>query len=216
VGPGGRIDVLFWTTDFYRISRPALPVGHIYFTSSRDGGTSWSRAVAVQPGAGLISRHVPWIDTDLGIDPGGTLYATWDTQHPGGDIGWLSYSTDNGRIWSPAERVTPDHDNAEHLMAVIGGPRPGTAYLAWLSDSTPQGFSQYVRAFSVRKGWLTAPVRVSRKYGNRKAWSGDTIGISLLGHGGSSGQQLMLSWSSAVGSGLAWRAAQVWATRVTF
>jgi hypothetical protein len=39
-----------------------------------------------------------WSETNgsIAIDAGGTLYATWDTQTSSSDIGWLSYSTDNG------------------------------------------------------------------------------------------------------------------------
>jgi len=136
------------------------------------------------------------------------VYATWDTQRPGGDIGWLSYSTNHGRTWSAARRVTPGHDRAGHLMAVAGG-KPGTAYVGWLSDNSPRGFAQYLRPFSVRKGWLSAPVRVSRDYGKRNIWPGDTIGISLLSRG--PGQpRIMLSWGSAVSG----RNSQIWAAQV--
>jgi hypothetical protein len=158
--------------------------------------------------ARIESPPVTWIDTALGIDAAGTLYATWDTQRPGGDVGWLSYSPNHGRTWSAARRVTPDHDNAEHLMAVAGG-QPGAAYVGWLSDNSPQGFAQYLRPFSVRKGWLSAPIRVSREFGKRDRWPGDTIGISLLSRG--SGQpRIMLSWGSAVSG----RASQIWAAQV--
>jgi hypothetical protein len=198
VEPSGRIDVLLWAGH------------HDYFTSSADGGRSWSNPVAVQPGAGRIdSPPVYWIDTALGIDAAGTVYATWDTQRPGGDIGWLSYSTNHGRTWSAARRVTPDHNNAGHLMAVAGG-RPGTAYVGWLSDNSPRGFAQYLRPFSVRRGWLSAPVRVSRNFGNRNIWPGDTIGISVLprGHGR---PRVMVSWGSAVSR----QTSQIWAASVT-
>jgi hypothetical protein len=198
VEPGGRIDVLMWAGH------------HDYFTSSADGGRTWSNPMAVQPGAGRInSPPVYWIDTALGIDAAGTLYATWDTQHPGGDIGWLSYSTDHGRTWSAARRVTPDHGNAGHLMAVAGG-QPGIAYLGWLSHRPRRGFAQYLRAFSVHRGWLSAPVRVSRKVGNPSIWPGDTIGISVLprGHGH---PRIMVSWGSAVGG----RISQIWAASLT-
>jgi BNR/Asp-box repeat len=198
VDPDGRIDVLMWAGH------------HDYFTSSADGGRSWSDPVAVQPGVGRIdSPPVYWIDTALGIDAAGTLYATWDTQRPGGDIGWLSYSTDRGQTWSAARRVTPDHGNAGHLMAVAGG-RPGIAYLGWLSPHSHRGFAQYLRPFSVRRGWLTAPVRVSRKFGNRNIWPGDTIGISVLprGHGR---PRVMVSWGSAVSRQIS----QIWAASLT-
>jgi hypothetical protein len=36
---------------------------------------------------------------------------------------------------------------------------PGVVYLGWLSDNARQGFAQYLRPFSVRTGWLSAPTR---------------------------------------------------------
>jgi hypothetical protein len=158
--------------------------------------------VGIRPGAGRIGLFVTWIDVALSIDAAGNLYATWDTQSPGGDIGWLSDSTDHGRTWSPARRVTPDHDKAEHIMAVTSGP-PGVAYVGWLtggpfSARSAQRFSQYLRVFSVRRGWLSAPIRVSRRSGNGHVWPGDTIGISLLPTHGHAPQKVQLSWGSAV------------------
>jgi len=206
VEPGGRIDVLMWSAD--HDSRTS----HDYFTSSADGGRTWSAPVVVRPGAGQITGAF-WIDAALGIDAAGILYATWDTQRPSGDIGWLSYSTDHGRTWSPARRVTPDHDRAEHVMAVAGG-RAGAAYLGWLSDNNHRGFAQYLRPFSVRRGWLSAPVRVSRKFGNRAIWPGDTIGVSVLsrGHGR---PRVMVSWGSAVSRHRPVPLSQIWAAFVT-
>jgi hypothetical protein len=153
---------------------------------------------------------VTWIDADIGSDAAGTLYATWDTQHPGGDIGWLSYSTDHGRTWSPARRVTPDQDTAEHIMAVAGG-RPGIAYVGYLKGGpvfvsrSPRRFSLYLRVFSVRRGWLSAPIRVSRTYGNRNGWPGDTFGISVM-----PGRRVMLSWGIPRSA----TAGQIWAAPV--
>jgi len=211
VEPGGRIDVLMWMDAVPGARHYVLPPGHDYFTSSADGGRSWSRPARVGPAADRIdARVVFWIDAAIGIDAAGTLYATWDTQRPGGDTGWLSYSADHGRTWSPARRVTPDHDAAEHLMAVAGG-RPGIAYVAWLSDNSPRGFAQYLRPFSICTGWLSAPVRVSRMFGNPKGWPGDTIGISLLPGAPSSAERVMLSWGSAVRGPAS---GQIWAAQV--
>jgi hypothetical protein len=215
VEPGGRIDVLLWVLADPGLHGYALPPGHDYFTSSADGGRTWSKPVAVRPDAGKIAGpFVTWIDADLGIDSGGTLYATWDTQRPGGDIGWLSYSADHGRTWSPAQRVTTDHDRAEHIMAVTGG-RPGIAYVAWLAGGPlfgppPRPFTQYLRVFSVREGWLTAPIRVSRESGNRKVWPGDTIGVTVL-HPGPARPRVMVSWGGAVGG----KISQIWAAKVS-
>jgi hypothetical protein len=193
--PGGVVDLAFWDWGGGAVKPYALPPNHIYFTSSADGGMTWSRPVAIRPDAGRTGYWVTWIDVDLSIDSAGNLYATWDTQHPGGDIGWLSYSTDHGRTWSRARRVTPDHDNAEHIMAVTSGPT-GVVYVGWLSDNSRRGFAQYLRPFSIRSGWLGQPIRVSRQFGKARVWPGDTIGLSLLPANGPT--RIQVSWGSAV------------------
>jgi hypothetical protein len=215
VEPGGRLDVAFWVWSGGALAPYALPPNHIYFTSSADGGKSWSKPVAVRPGAGRIGLFVTWIDVALSIDAAGNLYATWDTQSPGGDIGWLSYSTDHGRTWSPARRVTPDHDKAEHIMAVTSGPR-GVAYVGWLSDQSPRGFAQYLRPFSIRTGWLANPIQVSRQFGSRNIWPGDTIGISLLPANAHSPRKVQLSWGSGVSgvSGVGGQKSQIFTATV--
>src|SRR5215470_6776060 len=58
VEPGGRIDVLMWSAD--HDSRTS----HDYFTSSADGGRTWSAPVVVRPGAGQITGAF-WIDAAL-------------------------------------------------------------------------------------------------------------------------------------------------------
>ena len=54
------------------------------------------------------------IDGAISEDAAGDRYVTWDTQGAITDVGWLSFSTDHGRTWSPPIRVTPDTDNATH------------------------------------------------------------------------------------------------------
>jgi hypothetical protein len=125
-----------------------------------------------------------WIDGDIGTDAAGNLYATWDTQgsNPDGsanDVGWLSYSTDHGARWSAPLQVPPDQLNVPHIMEVTGG-GAGTAYVSWLSDSSPAGYALYVRAFSVTHGWLSGPAQISTGYGSSAVWPGDTTGLSAL------------------------------------
>src|SRR5690349_5719212 len=99
VRPSGVVDALIWG---HKLDPKTFAVhpGHEYFTSSADGGKTWSPAVEVGASAGSIAILTWWIDGDLSTDRAGNLYATWDTQTSSGDIGWLSYSTDHGRTWS--------------------------------------------------------------------------------------------------------------------
>jgi hypothetical protein len=135
-----------------------------------------------------------WIDGAIGSDTAGNLYVTWDTQGVA-DVGWLSYSTDHGRTWSLPIRVTPDNDNATHIVEAAGGP-PGIAYVGWLADNSPRGYAQYLRTFSIARGWLSGPRVISRKYGNSTIWPGDTFGISTFA---GNRHTVMLSWGGAVG-----------------
>jgi hypothetical protein len=194
VEPSGRIDVLMWLDAPPGARHYVLSPDDDYFTSSVDGGASWSRPVRMGPAAFQIApRVVTWIDADISIDTSGVLYATWDSQRPGGDIGWLSYSSDHGRTWSHPRAATVSVGGVEHIMGVAGG-RPGIAYVGW-ETPRPSGWAQYLRPFSIRAGWLSAPVRISPTYGYRNGWPGDTIGLSVL-HGRPSHrlQPVMVSW----------------------
>ena len=203
IEPDGRIDLEYQgyhiTNDVTYTMTPA----HSYFTSSDDGGRTWSAPVQVGPDRLTMSKAEWWIDGAIGIDAGGNLYMTWDTQHQGRDVGWLAYSTDHGKTWSPLQRVTPDNDNATHIVEVAGG-SPGIAYVGWLADNAAGGYAQYLRAFSITRGWLSAPVRISNRFGDRSVWPGDTFGISTLPtprgiDGEQDGGVLVVSWGSAVG-----------------
>ena len=182
-----------------------------YFTSSTDQGRTWSAPVAVGPGEGTMSLAEWWIDGDITMDAGGNLYATWDTQgtNPDGspnDTAWLSFSTDHGLHWSVPVQVAADNLNVPHITEAAGG-GAGIAYVGWLSDSDPSGYAQYLRAFSITRGWLSAPVRISDQFGDPSVWPGDTFGISALGPG-----QVELSWGSATAA--TGKKSQIFATTV--
>jgi hypothetical protein len=196
VEPDGRIDVEY---QGYRVTNPVtytLAPAHTYFTSSVDGGTTWSAPLRIGPADLTMAKAEWWIDGSIGLDAAGDLYLTWDTQgKTTGDVGWLAWSSDHGRTWSPLRRVTPDRDHAVHIVEVVGA-GPGTAYVAWQTDAPPRGYATYLRAFSITEGWLGPPVRVSDRYGNRAVWPGDTFGLSTLPD-----NRVALSWGSANGAG---------------
>src|SRR5229473_1712073 len=195
VEPDGRIDVLY---QGYQITSPTtytMNPAYSYFTSSADGGATWSPPVAVGPRAGTMSLSEWWIDGGIGIDAAGNLYATWDTQgtNPDGsanDIGWLAFSTDHGAHWPAPLQVPPDRLNVPHIMEVTGG-GSGIAYVSWLSDSNPAGYALFLRAFSVSRGWLSGPAQISADYGSSAVWPGDTTGLSAL-----SATDVVASWGS--------------------
>jgi hypothetical protein len=195
VEPDGRIDVLY---QGYQVTNPVtytLSPAYSYFTSSSDGGATWSAPVAVGPQAGTMSLAEWWIDGDIGIDAAGNLYAAWDTQgtNPDGsanDVGWLSFSTDHGARWSAPVQAPADRLGVPHIMEVTGG-GSGTAYVTWLSDNNPAGYALFLCAFSVTRGWLSGPSQITAGYGNSTVWPGDTTGLSAL-----SPTDVVASWGS--------------------
>lgn len=195
VEPDGRIDVLY---QGYQITDPTtytMNPAYSYFTSSTDGGTTWSSPVVVGPKAGTMSLSEWWIDGDIASDAAGNLYATWDTQgtNPDGsanDVGWLSFSADHGARWSAPVQVPPDRLNVPHIMEVSGGAN-GIAYVSWLSDSNPAGYALFLRTFSVTQGWLSGPTQISTDYGSSAVWPGDTTGLSTV-----SPTEVVASWGS--------------------
>jgi hypothetical protein len=195
VEPDGRIDVLY---QGYQVTNPVsytLSPAYSYFTSSGDGGATWSAPVAVGPQAGTMSLAEWWIDGGIGIDAAGNLYGTWDTQgtNPDGsanDVGWLSFSTDHGARWSAPVQAPADRAGVPHIMEVTGG-GSGTAYVTWLSDNNPAGYALFLRAFSVTRGWLSGPSQITAGYGSSAVWPGDTTGLSAL-----SPTDVVASWGS--------------------
>jgi hypothetical protein len=212
VEPNGRIDVLYQGYEITDTTTYAMNPAYSYFTASTDRGQTWSAPVRVGAQGGTMSLDEWWIDGDISIDAGGNLYATWDTQgtNPDGsanDVGWLSYSTDHGQTWSAPLQAPADRLAVPHIMQVAGG-GAGKAYVGWLSSSDPRGYAQYLRAFSIKSGWLSAPVQVSTEFGDTSVWPGDTFGIATL-----SPTDLVLSWGSATPSTA--KRSEIFATRVS-
>ena len=194
VEPNGRVDVLYQGYQITNTTTYTMNPAYSYFTASTDQGRTWSTPVRVGPEGGTMSLAEWWIDGAVALDADGNLYAVWDTQGSDNDIGWLSYSTDHGQHWSAAIQVPSDQLNVPHVMEVAGG-GAGIAYVSFFSSSDPRGYAQYLRTFSITKGWLSAPVQVSSEFGDTSVWPGDTFGISTL-----SPTDLVLSWGSATPS----------------
>ena len=203
----GRVVSLYEGHPTDSTSPYAIHAGSEWFTSSSDTGVTWpTSTVQVRPDAGTIAIANWWINGSIAIDAGGTLYATWDTQTSSTDIGWLSYSTDNGATWSAPTRVTSDTTTAAHIMEVTGGPA-GTVYVGWQTNAPSQGYATYVQTFTTASGLVGTPTQVSTSYGNASVWPGDTFGLATLPN-----NQLAVSWGSANGSS---STSEIYATTVS-
>src|SRR5437660_1094891 len=113
VEPSGRVDLHYQGYHVTNITTYTLNPAYSYFTSSIDGGSTWSTPLKVGPQAGTMSLAEWWIDGDIAMDAAGTLYATWDTQGTNrdgtaNDIGWLSWPTHHGQHWSSPVQATPN------------------------------------------------------------------------------------------------------------
>ena len=210
--PHGRIDVLYQGYGITNAPADNMSPAVSYFTASADQGATWSAPVAVGPQAGTMSVSEWWIDGDIAMDAAGNLYATWDTQGANADgspndIGWISFSTNHGRTWAAPAQGPADRLAFPHIMEVTGG-SAGIAFVSWLSDANPAGYAEYLRAFSVTKGWLGGAAQVSDQFGDPSVWPGDTTGISTL-----AGNQVVLSWGGATPT--TGKQSQVWAAPVT-
>ena len=201
VRPSGQVDVLY---ERFAVSAGTLALGpgHDYFTSSADGGRTWARPVRLGPASDSVSLRTWWIDGSLAADAGGNLYATWTTQGGGRDTGWLEYSTTDGRSWSGPRQVISSPAGSADIVQVLGG-ASGTGYVGMLTDGSGSGsgsgsgYLQYLRAYSIGRGWQTQAVRVSPRPGRRPVWPGDTFGLALLG--GRPGQRrVAVSWGGAM------------------
>ena len=194
VEPNGRVDALVWNHHLDPVTFAVHP-GFEEFTSSTDGGTTWSPFVPVGPSAGTIALPTWWIDGNLGIDHAGNLYATWETQTASSDTGWISYSTDHGSTWSaPRQVLSGSADAAEDIEVV--GTIPGVADVAWQDDTSPSGYATHLRQFSISRGWVGPAIQVSTQFGNPTVWPGDTFGLSALpgGDGTYPSTRVVLSW----------------------
>ena len=209
--PNGTLDVLFQAFPTTGTSHDLHP-GNEYVTRSTDGGTTWSPPVKLGSSVGTVSLTEWWIDGNLALDAGGNLYATWDTQSSTADVGWLSYSKNDGVTWSAPIRVTPPAGVAEELVASTGV-GAGIADVAWQTPASPKGYATYVRPFSIQHGWLATSRRVSTAYGNPKVWPGDTFGIVALPKGKRTthGLPVAITWGSAINGS---KASEIFSTDV--
>ena len=114
---------------------------HVVFTSSHDGGLTFSRTRNIIDTAPTmftiqaVARANGF--AQIGIDPrggpkGGRLFVTWSDYRNGGVDVFCSTSADHGETWTPAIRVNDDpvHNGADHFFQWLAvDPADGAAYI---------------------------------------------------------------------------------------
>lgn len=174
---------------------------HIVFTTSRDGGKTFSRTrniidtapIMFQVQAIARSNGFPQIAMDPRPGKGGKLYVTWSDYRDGGVDVFSSPSSDHGRKWSPAVRVNTDplHDGADHFfqwMAV--DPSDGAEYVVFYDRrGDPQNRKQIVVLARSSDGgqtfqnfaWTDEPFNAQGvfmgDYTGFTAWNGKVYGV---------------------------------------
>jgi hypothetical protein len=131
----------------------------------------------------------------VGVDPGGDVYAAWDTQTATSDTGWLAWSSNGGQTWSTPLSVTSG--STERLIEVAAA-GTGNVYVGWQTPT--KGYATYLRRLAVGQGWTGSTHKISHKYGSSGIWPGDTFGLSTRGN------TAIVSWGSSN---------KIWATHTT-
>jgi hypothetical protein len=192
VEPDGQIDVLF--EDYTIGADHTLGPGYNYFTTSNDGGRTWTNAILVGGGNGrYLSNTEWWIDGDLSRDNSGTLYASFDTPNSTAEDAWLTYSNNDGKSWANPIELNKGISSDLNIMPGVAGSNNSSVYVAWMANDS-FGWHTYFQVYSNRLVALSKPILVSNLAGIRNVWGGDTLGLSSLrGDNGA-----FLSWGYGV------------------
>ena len=168
---------------------------HIVFTTSHDGGKTFSRTrniidtapIMFQVQAVARSNGFPQIAIDPREGKGGRLYVTWSDYRDGGVDVFCSTSADHGDSWSPALRVNSDplHDGADHFFQwmAVDSSDGSVSVVFYDRRGDPQNRKQIVvLAHSIDEGktfqnfaWTDEP------FDAQGVFMGDYTGLTALG-----------------------------------
>ncbi|UCE37261.1 MAG: hypothetical protein JSW00_17580 [Thermoplasmata archaeon] len=98
----------------------------IYFTSSNDGGNSFSPNKKVNDDVSNTKQYEP----SIAIDNGGNIYLAWTDQRNGNYNIYFANSTDGGNSFSPNKMVNDDGGPSQ-FQPSIAIDNEGNIYLAW-------------------------------------------------------------------------------------
>lgn len=152
---------------------------------------------------GIVSSFTPMI----AVDPGSSafkdrLYVVWADEKSGQMEIMLSYSTDSGRTWSAARRVSDGpmyiagHKPIEAVLPVVAVNRSGVVAVGWADRRDhPDGLGWYYRLRVSLDGgdaWLPS-IRLSEaatSFGGKEVWPLDTWSTAMPRAGKSQGSKV--------------------------
>jgi List-Bact-rpt repeat protein len=114
----------------------------IYFSSSSDGGASWSANTRINDDTGSAVQYM----VDLAVDGTGTVHAAWEDKRNGSWNIFYSNSTDGGRTWSANLRISSENTPGTYnrpgdYFAIEAGPGDGVS-IVW-TDGRGADFDIY-------------------------------------------------------------------------
>jgi hypothetical protein len=201
-----QVDVLYEdfkndVRDFLNLDGPAWPRPFaLVFTSSIDGGRSFSPGVEVDGGLSPSERFLVYLPRfpSIAAGPGGSLYASWADARSGADHVFIRRSRDGGKTWGARVRVQGQPEGpgiSDWLPAVavggdgrvdvlfLGGHRDVAdglvnAYLASSDDQATTFHTSVVstQGFDSRIGPLTGPSYLPPDMGSRLGLVSDAHG----------------------------------------
>jgi hypothetical protein len=134
----------------------------IYFSSSLDGGITWSSAIKINDDTTFTWQIAP----SAVLDKQGNLYVVWldyRDKGAGGDVTpniYFSRSDDGGISWCPNIRIT-DAQYGQNLYPKLHSEHDGSLYITWMNSEDNQQNDIYF-SYSIDGGqsW-SLPVRVN-------------------------------------------------------
>ena len=140
----------------------------VRFSSSSDGGLTWSPSVQVTDAA--VGGTLQFGKPAMAVDEAGTIHIAWEDHRMGGADVFFASSVDGGAIWTtPNLRLNRDNGTTSQIYPSVAAWGTGNAAVAWADGRSGTDWDVYV-AVSADGGISWTPggdVRANSPAGNQ-------------------------------------------------
>ncbi|MBI2810108.1 MAG: exo-alpha-sialidase [Candidatus Melainabacteria bacterium] len=151
IGPDDSIHVIFADTP------TAAPSRDIFYTSSTDGGKTWSKDRQLENVSNTPSDSS---EPTLAIAPDGTVHAAWKEEDPSPAAKHqIYYSQRSQNVWSPARDISNPRRYSYHPVIACGS--NGKVYINWLDRADLEGAADVWCMEFNGNAPLPQPIRIS-------------------------------------------------------